>query len=80
MGLDGKQEHGNLAVKTDDLLNKMQSLLEQSKKTENIKEIEKIEQESNHLVAEGISQMKKSECDPELIRKLIDIHGKIIVL
>ncbi len=80
MGVNGKQKHGSISVKTDDLLERMQYLLEQSQKAENIREIEKIEQKSNHLVAEAIARMKNSECEPKLIRKLIDIHGQIIVM
>ena len=64
----------------NELLKVMEGLLEQSKHADSIRQPEKIERKSNSIVSDAIIWMRESKCETALVRKLIDLHSKIIML
>ena len=63
----------------DKLLQDMAGLLKELEQTDSTRQIKEIERKSNSLVSDAIKSMKNSEIEPALVRKLMDLHGKIVM-
>ena len=70
---------GNQMSNPNELLKVMEGLLEERNQAHSIREVEKIERKSNSIVSDAIIWMRESRCEPALVRKMIDLHGKIIM-